>query len=301
MRENRLLVTSSRVLSRRRECAAIPHVSDNTDTPERPGTIQYKERRFLCDCNGAFSLSLSLSLSQVFVATTASHEEGFLAVVRRAELSLGCLEALSRCVLCNGSILALDEAAATTARRGDSACKLPRDAATPLFACETCAQVFWWSERDNSSAARAAELASRLQKLAATQLAATLEDRDRAHRPESTASPCGSSAAELVRRLSRGVAHRLDDPLRSAMPLAERRGCVSNYVPNFNGQLDYILYSSKGWRLLRRRQLPTSDELKRVLGKCFLPCKEWPSDHILVLADLQLQASERARPGQDPN
>jgi len=69
-----------------------------------------------------------------------------------------------------------------------------------------------------------------------------------------------------------------------------RSARISNYVPRFHGQLDYILYARRGWRLLGRRRLPTARECRESFHG-HLPRRDWPSDHVAVVADLELRPS----------
>mmetsp|Transcript_12293 Transcript_12293/g.49524 ORF Transcript_12293/g.49524 Transcript_12293/m.49524 type:complete len:759 (-) Transcript_12293:119-2395(-) len=297
VRERRLLVTSSKALVARREVASIPHV---------------------------------------FVPSTATTEAAFRDVVAAAGAQLGEADALTRCVLCNGSIadVAADRAAALRAKdlKGPGPPKLPHDPSVALYECTGCGQVFWWSERANSSAARAKDLADKLRRLVA---AAATSSSSRAEgsalnlgvgahtssdgaakigaadgpttttttTPRTSASPPTSSAA-LLAELTAGVTHDLG-PLRSAMPVAGEGpffhsvtgGVVTNFVPGFAAQIDYLLYTAHDWTLLRRRDLPTTGALRRALGRrAFLPCREWPSDHIPVVAELALRNRPRRRP-----
>lgn len=232
--EGRLLVTASKTLAARREILSIPHV---------------------------------------VVTSSMSCEDAFCAVVRAGRLDLDPAGALTRCVLCNGIIRELDGDKARDLRSRDVDRKLPADPAVTLYACSGCAQTFWWSDRGTSSAARAKNLADRLELLA---------------KGVRDSSPV-DAADDLIRRMVAGVDHGLR--LRSVSPVGEsRRGVVTNYVPAFSGQIDYIFYDADNFRLVARRQLPTVAQLKQTLGtRGYLPCSSWPSDHIPVVADLVLR------------
>jgi len=253
--EGRLLVTSSKQLVARREVANLPYVH---------------------------------------VASTSSTEDAFLAVVKDARAHLTESDALSRCVRCNGLIAEADERRAEAIRATDpDRTKLPHDPKVQLYECVGCSQIFWWSERGTSSAARAKHLADRLRHLADDQDATTaaLEEEEEEEKANNNNNreqeDDGGSSDVLIRSLVAGLRHGLGN-LRSAMPVGERNGVVSNYVPDFHGQIDYLLYTERHWTLRRRRRLPTRLDLQQALGskKVFLPCRSWPSDHIAVVADL---------------
>lgn len=251
--ERRMLVTASRTLAARREVISLPHV---------------------------------------LVTSSMSCEEAFTAVIRTARVSLDPANALTRCVLCNGLIRELDTHQARALRTSDVDNKIPHDPDVALFSCSVCAQTFWWSERGNSSAARAKELADKLFRLAQKALAPQAEEKTKMTK-RLGGSDCGLSTADnLIRSMTAGIHQPLR--LRSCQPLTERHGVVTNFVPGFSGQIDYLLYSTDHFSLRARRQLPTVAQLKAVLSKSkFLPCHAWPSDHIAVVADLALSSSVR--------
>ncbi|KAJ1454601.1 Mut7-C RNAse domain-containing protein [Pelagophyceae sp. CCMP2097] len=222
----RLLVTSSRTLVARRECAALP-------------------------C--------------AFIPSMMDADAAFAHVICAAQIDVDGSRALSRCVLCNGAIRVLGAAAAAAARVGAA---VPQDAATALSECSGCGQRFWFNDDGDSSAARAQQLADRLVRVAI-----------QARADAGAAADDGSDA--LLRGLAAGARHGLG--LRSAHPVG---GGVSNYCPDFHGQLDYVLYSRATWALARRRRLPTTAELRAALRGAFLPTCEWPSDHVAVVVDL---------------
>ncbi|KAJ8608722.1 hypothetical protein CTAYLR_009665 [Chrysophaeum taylorii] len=240
--ERRLLVTGSKTLTARREVASLPHV---------------------------------------VVTSSMSCEDAFAAVVRATRLRVVANEALTRCVRCNGDIVSLDPTQSARLRAADRDNKIPHDPSVDLFACDGCAQTFWWSERDNSSAARAKDLADKLRRRA--------DDLDASggfEEETSNNNPPPDRSDDLVRSLVKGVNHGLD--LRSVSPLAERRGGVTNYVPQFAAQIDYIFYTKRHWSVVARRRLPTVADLKQALGRGhYLPSDAWPSDHIAVVADLR--------------
>lgn len=252
--ERRMLVTASRTLAARREVISLPHL---------------------------------------LVTSSMSCEEAFMAVIRTARVSLDSANALTRCVLCNGLIRELDTQQARALRTRDVDNKIPHDPDVVLFSCSVCAQTFWWSERGNSSAARAKELADKLFSLARKALEPPQAEKRTKTKARLDSSNCGFNTAEsLIRSMTAGVSQPLR--LRSCQPLAERHGVVTNFVPGFFGQIDYLLYSTDHFSLRARRQLPTVAQLKAALTKSkFLPCHAWPSDHIAVVADLTLSSSVR--------
>lgn len=257
LEQNRLLVTSSKTLALRREVVGMPHV---------------------------------------LVTSSMTCEDAFSAVVRATKLKLCSEDALTRCVLCNGNIELLDERQAASVRAADYEGAVPSEVEVTLYQCAGCSQTFWWSERDNSSAARAKELAENLHRIAEESLldmdVAVNELGEESSQQTSQERSVVDAADELVRHLLAGVEHTMK--LSSVMPLAEKNGVVTNYVPNFAAQIDYILYSTPHFELRARRLLPTVAQLRKALRNksTFLPCHVWPSDHIPVVADLLVANQE---------
>lgn len=243
--------------------------------------VAREQRRLLVTCSRSFAARRDvLDLPHVFVSSSMSCEDAFTAVARASRLRVAPDDALTRCVLCNGLIKQLDDRDAARVRSRDN--KIPPDPAIDLFACTGCSQTFWWSQRDNSSAARAKDLADKLGKLA-----------DDALRPapgaQQTSSRKGHAGDALVCDLVAGVTNSLQ--LRSAFPLvnSSKQGPITNYVPGFQGQIDYLFYTPHHWRLAARRRLPTKGDLKRAFRNVYFPCRAWPSDHIAVVADFVLR------------
>ena len=256
-------------------------------------TIAATEGRLLVTASKQFVQRREvMHLHYVHVTSTLSTEDAFLRVVKEARAKLTERDALSRCVRCNGVIGEANPTRAAVLRSKDVDHKIPHDPQVQLFECAGCSQIFWWSDRGTSSAARAKDLADRLRRLSEEETSdPTFEEDD-----DDDDDPPASSD-DVVRSLVTGLSHDLGK-LRSAMPIGERNGVVSNYVPDFKGQIDYLLYSEDSWILQRRRKLPTRSDLQHALGKnIFLPCRAWPSDHIAVVADLLLV--EPSSPG-DP-
>lgn len=242
--------------------------------------VAREQQRLLVTCSRAFAARRDvLELPHVFVPSSMSCEDAFTAVARASRLRVAPADALTRCVLCNGIIKQLDDRDAAQARSRDH--KIPPDPAIELFACTGCAQTFWWSENEHSSAARAKDLADRLAKLA-----------DDALRPDPSAEQTTRkvhAGDALVCDLVGGVTNSLQ--LRSAFPLvgSSKQGPITNYVPGFQAQIDYLFYTPHHWRIAARRRLPTKGDLKRAFRNIFFPCRAWPSDHIAVVADFVLR------------
>lgn len=59
----------------------------------------------------------------------------------------------------------------------------------------------------------------------------------------------------------------------------------TNFTASFRGTLDYIMFSGPRLRLARLRRLPDEAEAARRVA---LPSVEWPSDHLLLAADFEL-------------
>ena len=77
---------------------------------------------------------------------------------------------------------------------------------------------------------------------------------------------------------------------------------VTNHTPAFTGALDWIMVGravaatddDDAWKVVRRLRLPDEAELAEA---AFLPNAAWPSDHLLVAADVVLPRALELRPG----
>ena len=181
------------------------------------------ERRVLATtCKAAAARRDAAEVPVVVVEAGSDVDAAFRAVAEKARLdAVPESAALTRCVKCNGVIRELSEEDAAS-RRATAEGWVPSEG--EIFACDGCGQLFWWGGSGRGSAARAKELCDSL--------------RDAAAAARGSEHP--ESGAELLDRLRRGV--EAGPALRSVAPRAEKNGRVSNYVPDFRGQLDYLLY-----------------------------------------------------------
>jgi len=75
--------------------------------------------------------------------------------------------------------------------------------------------------------------------------------------------------------------------LQSAYAEAKGEPEVTCFTTRFRGCLDYIWYSRENWEVSQVVPLPQAEEMMESYETPGLPCKEWPSDHLCLVATLQ--------------
>ena len=157
-----------------------------------------------------------------------------------------------------------------------------------LYACSSaaCAQLYWWS-RARASARCAQGAATRLHALATAV----------APGPGGAASPAAASSTRSRPACATAAgASSTHEVERAAAPV------VTNHTPAFTGALDWVMLGravaatddDDAWKVVRRLRLPDEAELAEA---AFLPNAAWPSDHLLVAADVVLPRALELRPG----
>ena len=228
---------------------------------------------------------------------------------------------LTRCVVCNGNIVQVDDDATKKKVFVDHGAPAlaKSDEVFEVFQCDTCAQGYWWDRRPNSSASRVLAQATKLFRLCLRGgVALQCEKIEKGPRREkamgafsfvdveserkhvdSNSSPRELSVINWLRQ------DKLQNPysLKSAYALNESKDDRSivreslpftNVTSEFVGCLDYIFYESSHFDQVSRLNVPTSfrDMNNGEANSHLLPSDVWPSDHIAVGARLRLNGQE---------
>ena len=221
---------------------------------------------------------------------------------------------LSRCVVCNGNIVGVDEPAMARAILEEyQAHEVLLKEESKVYQCDGCGQGYWWSDKPTSSASRVKMTATRLWELC---LRAGVPWKGPVgmfeHVPAEILQREGWDAtlpgSELLQQRLQVIdwlkCERLDCPLQLESAYAQRsaddddslligeRVPFTNVTSDFVDTLDYICFEkSRRAKLTDRLYVPMSfSELNRdgVRNGHLLPSDVWPSDHLAIGARFAL-------------
>ena len=201
---------------------------------------------------------------------------------------------LSRCVVCNGTIIEIDDQKDGSLRRDIlRANKAPETLDVTIFACDFCLQCCWWSDKPNSGRSRF--------KAAATQLFIVAL---RAGVPYE--EPLGFfDYVNVEKERMAGGLHefptfdalewlnnsKLSHPLQLHSSYADEVDedvedlPFTNVTSSFVGCLDYIFYEPQHMQLVERLDVPRSFaqiNTSLIPEGHLIPSDVWPSDHLAI-------------------
>ena len=153
---------------------------------------------------------------QSYFVATANFEASLVSLVQEFNLTVNEKTFLTVCGKCGGKIEKIE--------RDDARLKevayLPTE--RPLFCCSSCSQPYWWSERADSSPARAMRVASRLYKLIQRQHAGNNVEAKSANLSSSVYAT-GITEEEVGQRNAFLSGSALDDDLADLTEMFEKR------------------------------------------------------------------------------
>lgn len=258
------------------------------------------------DCPAGTYLVNTKSLSNL--------EAAFVHLLRHHGVTLEPRNFLSRCVVCNGTIV--DVATAQDRRRVFFANKAPdlSGEVFEVYECDGCGQGYWWCDRPTSSASRVKSQATRLFELClrgGVPIKGPLDMFDFVNVDKEREKGLEQDQIELEHL---EVTDWLNDeclscpiPFESAYALRDGNGNVdgeclpfTNVTHDFVGALDYVLFDTRHFLPTQRLYVPTS--FKELNGRNLhnghlLPSMDWPSDHLAVGVQLELISGNNEQAG----
>eukprot|EP01006_Ploeotia_vitrea_P039285 TRINITY_DN66328_c10_g6_i1.p1 TRINITY_DN66328_c10_g6~~TRINITY_DN66328_c10_g6_i1.p1 ORF type:complete len:767 (+),score=333.22 TRINITY_DN66328_c10_g6_i1:1243-3543(+) len=221
-REQRLIVTTSRKYTVRKECPPF----------------------------------VRLSSSQAGAA--------FVEAVRALGIQFDKSRFYSRCLVCNTPFVQLDPEQVEQAVVEAANVHAVPEEADRVYQCPECRSVYWWGVKSDKS----------------------LRQFERAFAEAHGDS--GNDDAVVISQVFSGDATTTfahTSPLRSAY---DPEPVFTNLTGTFGGTLDYIFYSPQGLRRHALRPLPTAASIVEPFTA--LPCRAFPSDHLLLQSSFELRS-----------
>lgn len=235
-------------------------------------------------------------------------EEVLVHLLRLHGTTIYVEKVLSRCVICNGCIIEVEDPQRKKAifeQYGS-----PDFSQSEVYECNKCFQGYWWCDEPTSSASRVKESAAALIRLCMqggipvvgkTDFFGTFDMEDIAGNSgenfgkiASTTSRGENTIDEVVSWLREERLTSAYGSLKSAYALDVGEGehiPFTNVTSDFVDVLDYILFDPA--MLVQEGYLAIPTSFKRLNGKGMknghlLPSNEWPSDHLAIGATFRV-------------
>lgn len=275
---------------------------------------------FVCRVNYQARLNLkTFDFSGTYLvnpSTTKSLEEALVNLLLLHGVTLYPDEFLTRCVVCNGTIVEVFDRAEQKAIFVEYGSPDLMEELDHVYKCSSCGQGYWWSSSPNSSASRVKDACTHLLKLC-LRGGVKVEGQPDFFSHVNYEEEREKGRIEQMKNLSSGEKYHHGaveevlgwlkaENLRSPFDLkssyaTERDGKIdgellpfTNVTSDFVGALDYIFYEKKKLQQLGRLAVPKT--FTKLNSDCelnghLLPSKYWPSDHLCIGAKFSFPGS----------
>lgn len=244
-------------------------------------------------------------------------EETLVHLLLSHGVTLEPAKTLSRCVVCNGSIVEVhnDEKRKQVFKLQQAPDELI-DQALDVYECDGCGQGYWWCEKPTSSASRVKSQATRLLEICIAggvpvsddlgMFDACIDVQKIRSGDETIGTATSSWANERLDVVEWLQTENLENSLNAMTSVyaSPDDGAESlpftNVTSDFVGHLDYILYQKEKLHVRDLLYVPTTFEELNDFGfpnGHLLPSFDWPSDHLAIGARLAFNSNGKVDSG----